>query len=134
MSHTFAILEVSPLVFQAIKLQLIAANYQHVIDDKNGVIDLHGLALKREVSAVDSSGKDLVEAAAELKEAIADAKAKLLLALQQAVKVGYHMRQAQKAYFAAKTGKQELLIESKRLEGAFDRRCAELKTMGVDFK
>jgi hypothetical protein len=35
--------------------------------------------------------------------------------------------------FAAKTGKQALLIEAKRLEAAFDRRLAELKSQGVDF-
>jgi hypothetical protein len=44
------------------------------------------------------------------------------------------MRRAQKAYFAAKTGKQQLLIESKTLETAFDRRLAELKSQGVEFK
>jgi hypothetical protein len=81
-----------------------------------------------------SDSKEIVEAAAEMKEAVTDAKAKLLLALEATVKVGYHMRQAQKNYFAAKTGKQELLIESKRLEAAFDMRCAELKQMGVDLK
>jgi len=78
-------------------------------------------------------GAELVAAAADLKEAITDAKAKLLLSLQQALKVGYHMREAQRNYWTAKTGKQALLIEAKTLEAAFDRRCAELKTMGVDF-
>jgi hypothetical protein len=80
-----------------------------------------------------SDSKEIMAAAAEIKETITDTKAKLLSALEGAVKVGYHMRQAQKAYFAAKTGKQDLLIESKRLEAAFDMRCAELKQMGVKF-
>ena len=66
-------------------------------------------------------------------EAITNAKAKLILALEAAIKVGYYMRQAQKNYFAAKTGKQDLLIESKRLEQAFDRRLGELRGLGVDF-
>ena len=83
--------------------------------------------------SADSSAEKILEAAAGLKEAITDAKAKLLLALEGAVKVGYHMRQAQKSYYAAKTGKQELLIEAKRLEAAFDRRLAELKALGVEF-
>jgi hypothetical protein len=75
----------------------------------------------------------ILEAAGELKEAITDAKAKLLLSLESALKVGYHMRQAQKAYFKAKQGKQELLIESKRLEAAFDQRLAELQRQGMKF-
>ena len=75
----------------------------------------------------------LVQAAVDLKESITDAKAKLLLALEAALHVGYHMRRAQKNYYAAKTGKQTLLIEAKRLEAAFDRRLAELKSQGMKF-
>jgi hypothetical protein len=36
------------------------------------------------------------------------------------------MRKAQTAYFRAKTGKHDLLLDSKRLEGAFDLRLAGL--------
>jgi len=83
--------------------------------------------------SADNSAEKILEAAAGLKEAITDAKAKLLLSLDAALKVGYHMRQAQQAYYAAHIGRQPLLIEAKRLEGALDRRLAEVKTMGVDF-
>jgi hypothetical protein len=44
------------------------------------------------------------------------------------------MRQVQKAYYAARTGKQALLIEAKRLEAAFDQRLAELKAECVEFE
>lgn len=77
--------------------------------------------------------ENILEATGKLHEAITDAKAKLLLSLEAALKVGYHMRQAQKSYYAAKTGKQELLIEAKRLEAAFDRRLAELQSEGIGF-
>jgi len=79
------------------------------------------------------SAEKILEAAADLKEAIIEAKAKLLLSLEDALNVGYRMRQAQKNYYAARTGKQELLIVAKGLEAAFDRRLAELAAMGVNF-
>jgi hypothetical protein len=139
MTHTYAILEVSPLVYDAIKEKLRVAGQEHAIDGQDGVIDLHGLALKREESSVEAdvvdsnSSEKILEAAADLKEAITNAKAKLLLKLEAALTVGYYMRRAQKNYYAAKTGKQALLIEAKRLEGAFDQRLAELRALGVDF-
>ena len=82
-------------------------------------------------NAVEAPEK-ILEAAADLHEAITDAKAKLLLSLEAALKVGYHMRRAQKNYFATRTERRAMLIESKRLEAAFDRRLAELKAQGVD--
>jgi hypothetical protein len=75
----------------------------------------------------------ILQAAGELKEAITDAKAKLLLQMEAALKVGYEMRKAQNAYFRAKTRKRDLLLESKRLEGAFDLRLADLKRQGLNF-
>jgi hypothetical protein len=75
----------------------------------------------------------LLKATGELKDAITDAKAKLLLQMEAALKVGYEMRRAQNAYFRAKIGKQELLLESKRLESAFDMRLADLKRQGLNF-
>lgn len=45
MSHTYAILEVSPMVYGAIKEKLVGAGYEHAIDS-DGVIDLQGLGLK----------------------------------------------------------------------------------------
>jgi hypothetical protein len=77
--------------------------------------------------------ENVLQAVGELKEAITDAKAKLLLQMEAALKVGYEMRKAQNAYFRAKTGKHDLLLESKRLEGAFDMRISELKKMGMEF-
>jgi len=74
----------------------------------------------------------LAAAAAELKDTITDAKAKLLLKLEAALIVGYQMRKAQNTYWRAKTGKKELLIDAKRIENAFDLRCAELIREGVD--
>lgn len=86
----------------------------------------------------------ILEAAADLKEAITDAKAKLLLSLEAAVKVGYRMRWAQKNYYSARarspwamavgTGIQGLLIEAKRLEAEFDHRLAELKIQGAELE
>lgn len=137
MSHTYALLEVSPLVYAAIEDKLLAAGYQDAIDS-DGVIDLHGLALKREESSTEAAVVDshspekILEAAGKLHEAITDIKAKLLLSLELALKVGYHMRQAQKNYFATKTERRAMLIEAKRLELAFDRRLAELRAQGVE--
>jgi hypothetical protein len=75
----------------------------------------------------------ILQAAGELKEAITDAKAKLILQMEAALKVGYEMRRAQNAYFRAKTGRHDLLLDSKRLEGAFDLRLADLKIQGLNF-
>jgi hypothetical protein len=75
---------------------------------------------------------EFVAAAGELKGTITDAKAKHLLKLEAALIVGYQMRKAQNNYWRAKTGKKELLIDAKRLENAFDLRCAELIREGVD--
>ena len=74
----------------------------------------------------------LAIAAVELKDTITDAKAKLLLKLEAALIVGYQMRKAQNTYWRAKTGKKELLIDAKRLENAFDLRCAGLMREGID--
>lgn len=51
-THTYAILEVSASAYDEIKSKLEAAGYQHAFhDDKDEdgiVIDMHGIALKRE--------------------------------------------------------------------------------------
>jgi hypothetical protein len=80
------------------------------------------------------SAEDILKAAGKVHETITDAKAKLLLALETTGKVGYHMRQVQKSYFNAKTGKHDLLVESKRLEAAFGRRLTELRELGMEFQ
>ena len=80
------------------------------------------------------SAETILAAALELHEAITDTKAKLLMSMEAALKVGYHMRAAQRAYYSARTGKQQLLIEAKRLESAFDRRLAEIRAEGVDIE
>lgn len=44
MSHTYAILEVSPETYAEIKEKLRVAGYEHAFHDD--VIDMHGIALK----------------------------------------------------------------------------------------
>lgn len=46
--------------------------------------------------------------------------------LREALEVGKHMRKSQKEFFASKGKNREALIDSKRLEVAFDMRLAEL--------
>lgn len=50
-THTFSILEISQAAYEEIKAKLIEAGYQHAILEEGGqeVIDLHGIAIKREV-------------------------------------------------------------------------------------
>ncbi len=81
----------------------------------------------------DAAIGEFAKATGDLKEALTDAKAKMLLELEATVQVGYHMRVAQKRYWSAKIGKHELLIEAKTLEAAFDMRVAGLKELGVSF-
>lgn len=50
MSHTFALLEVSPAAYAEIRENLKAAGYDHALHG-DGVIDLHGLALTTEHEA-----------------------------------------------------------------------------------
>lgn len=44
MSHTYALLDVSPSSYEEIKAKLLEAGYSHAINDR-GEIDMHGLAL-----------------------------------------------------------------------------------------
>lgn len=44
MSHTYALLEVSPSSYEEIKAKLLDAGYGHAINDL-GEIDMHGIAL-----------------------------------------------------------------------------------------
>ena len=134
MTYTYVVLKVSPSAYEEIKAKLLIAQYNHAINEKEKVIDLHGLALRKDEGPTAASAEEIMEAAAELKQLITDHKAGFLLSLEAALLVGYHMRRAQKNYYAAKTGKQELLIEAKRLENAFDLRLAELKSQGMEFK
>jgi hypothetical protein len=46
MTHTYAVLEVSKEAFEEIKTKLLAAGYQHAIDDDEGIIDMHGIGLQ----------------------------------------------------------------------------------------
>ncbi len=50
MSHTFAVLDISPQAFAEIKRKLIIAGYDHSIQqlDASEVIDMHGIALASE--------------------------------------------------------------------------------------
>ena len=47
MTHTYATLEVSAEAYAEIKSKLLAAEYQHAINDE-GEIDMHGIALVKE--------------------------------------------------------------------------------------
>lgn len=47
-THTYAILEVSPTTYAEIRAKLMVAGYEHALnrDDKGGdVIDMHGIAI-----------------------------------------------------------------------------------------
>ena len=46
--------------------------------------------------------------------------------MREALKVGLEMRKTQKRFFASKGKDRQALIDSKRLEAAFDYRLAEL--------
>ena len=47
MSRTFAILDVSPAVYEEIQALLVAAGYQCLLDvDGEVLIDMHGIALR----------------------------------------------------------------------------------------
>lgn len=52
MSHTYAILEVSPAVYAEVRGKLEAAGYQHAFD--RDVIDMHGIALRAEIVLADA--------------------------------------------------------------------------------
>jgi hypothetical protein len=47
MTHTYALLEVPPEMFEFVKKQLTEAGYEHAFDTSDGkpVIDMHGIAL-----------------------------------------------------------------------------------------
>lgn len=55
MSYTYAVLDVSPAVFEEVKTKLKAAGYDHAFD--GDVIDMHGIALKMVVPPL--RGKDV---------------------------------------------------------------------------
>ena len=50
-TYTYAILEVSRVVYDEVRLKLVAAGYESSIDrDSDGeVIDMHGIALRAEL-------------------------------------------------------------------------------------
>lgn len=47
-THTYAALDVSPAAYDEIAGKLRAAGYDHVFDNDNGAIDMHGIGLVRE--------------------------------------------------------------------------------------
>lgn len=53
MTHTYAILEVSPAAYAEIRAKLHAAGYDHAFGEDDGaeVIDMHGIAVKAAVAA-----------------------------------------------------------------------------------
>lgn len=56
MTHTYAVLEVPPVVYAAVRALLAQADYQHAFHDgKDGeVIDMHGIALKSRGGTADA--------------------------------------------------------------------------------
>jgi hypothetical protein len=46
-THTYAILEVSPTTYAEIRAKLLTAGYEHAFhcDDKGDAIDMHGIAI-----------------------------------------------------------------------------------------
>lgn len=51
MTHTFVTLPISAAAYEEIKAKLIAAGYDHCIEESNDLIDLHEIALKKEEEA-----------------------------------------------------------------------------------
>lgn len=49
-THTYALVEVSASTYQEIKKILEEAGYHHAIDEKFNVIDMHGLALRLDLT------------------------------------------------------------------------------------
>lgn len=52
MSHTYALLDLSPAAYAEVRSKLAAAGYQHAFDKSDGieVIDMHGLAVRDETT------------------------------------------------------------------------------------
>lgn len=55
MTHTFVTIEVPPECYYLVRSKLLAAGYDHAVDDKNRELDMHGLALTIEASEQPSS-------------------------------------------------------------------------------
>ena len=55
MSYTYAVLDVPPEVYQAVRAKLADASYQHAfhVDREGEVIDMHGIALRAETEILD---------------------------------------------------------------------------------
>ena len=48
MTRTYVILEISPEAFLEIALRLREAGYDHVFEEDGKIIDMHGIALRKE--------------------------------------------------------------------------------------
>lgn len=59
-THTYVLLQVGAITYKEIRDKLIAAGYEDAIDEKDGTIDMHGLALQ--LPPINELVKDHVEA------------------------------------------------------------------------
>lgn len=59
MSHTYAVLKISPAAYIEILEKLKAAGYEHAID--GGIIDMHGLALEPDQLEVHKEIDEMLE-------------------------------------------------------------------------
>lgn len=50
-THTFALVDVPPEFYALVRQKLLDAGYDHAVDDKEGTLDMHGLALVKESNA-----------------------------------------------------------------------------------
>ena len=56
MTHTYAVLHVSPAAYEEIKGKLLRAGYGHAFDDRDGTIDMHGIGLLASPAAREDAG------------------------------------------------------------------------------
>jgi hypothetical protein len=47
-THTYVTMDVPKAVYDIIREKLLAAGYEHAVDDREGELDMHGIALTRE--------------------------------------------------------------------------------------
>jgi hypothetical protein len=46
-THTYVTMDVPKVFYDLVREKLLAAGYDHAVDDKEGELDMHGLALVR---------------------------------------------------------------------------------------
>ena len=46
-THTYVTMAVPPEVYELVRRNLLDAGYEHAVDDKQGELDMHGIALTK---------------------------------------------------------------------------------------